>query len=254
MDLFVFIITIHVNSEKTNKYWNHCVKCLRTFYPKKKIVIIDDNSDPFFLKADFDYVNVTVIESAFKGRGELLPYYYFLKNKFFQNAVIIHDSIFFHKRVHFEKLLGQKVIPLWFFYPDKENINNTIRIANNLQNSQGIIRKCNIDNNVIGMPHDKWYGCFGAQTFINHTFLTFLEQKYGITNMIYAISCRADRCSLERVLGCLIFTENPVILNNKSVFGDIMKYQTWGYTFETYETDLKRRQVPKAVVKVWTGR
>jgi hypothetical protein len=72
--------------------------------------------------------------------------------------------------------------------------------------------------------------------------------------MISAVSCRADRCSLERVLGCIFFTENPKILNNKSLFGDIMKYQTWGYTFETYESDLKRRKVPRAVVKVWTGR
>ena len=41
MDSFGFIITRHVNSENTNKYWNHCVKCLRTFYPEKKIVIIE---------------------------------------------------------------------------------------------------------------------------------------------------------------------------------------------------------------------
>jgi hypothetical protein len=92
MDSFGFIITRHVNSEKTNKYWNHCVKCLRTFYPQKKIVIIDDNSNPSFLKAEFNYINVQVIQSEFNGRGELLPYYYFLKNKFFKNALIIDFS------------------------------------------------------------------------------------------------------------------------------------------------------------------
>lgn len=254
MDSFGFIITRHVKSEKTNKYWNHCVKCLRSFYPQKKIIIIDDNSNPSFLKAEFNYKNVQVVQSEFKGRGELLPYYYFLKNKFFKNAVIIHDSIFFHKRINFEFLLGKKVMPLWFFYPDKENINNTLRITNSLKNSQGIINKLNTDPNVIGLPHTKWYGCFGAQSFINHDFLFLLEQKYGITNMISAVTCRDDRCSLERVLGCLFFTENPKILNNKSLFGDIMKYQTWGYTFDNYESDLKRRKVPREVVKVWSGR
>ena len=40
-----FIITRHVNSEKTNKYWNNAIICIRTFYPQKKIVIIDDNSN-----------------------------------------------------------------------------------------------------------------------------------------------------------------------------------------------------------------
>ena len=36
---FGFIITRHVNSEQTNKYWNHNVKLIRTFYPFKKIII-----------------------------------------------------------------------------------------------------------------------------------------------------------------------------------------------------------------------
>ena len=57
MNNFGFIITRHVNSEKTNRYWNHSVKLLRTFYPDKKIVIIDDNSNQNFVKAEFDYSN-----------------------------------------------------------------------------------------------------------------------------------------------------------------------------------------------------
>ena len=36
MDSYGFIITRHVNSEKTNKYWNKCVRCIRTFLPSKK--------------------------------------------------------------------------------------------------------------------------------------------------------------------------------------------------------------------------
>ena len=96
MGSFGFIMTRHVNSELTNNYWNHSVKLLRTFYPDKKIVIIDDNSNQDLVKAEFDYPNVEIIQSEFPGRGELLPYYYYIKNKFFDNAVIIHDSIFFH--------------------------------------------------------------------------------------------------------------------------------------------------------------
>jgi hypothetical protein len=56
---------------------------------------------------DFPYTNVIVLESQHKGRGELLPYYYFLKNKFFENAVIIHDSVFIHKRIQFESMIGK---------------------------------------------------------------------------------------------------------------------------------------------------
>ena len=79
MDNFGFIITRHVNSSKTNKYWNRCVKLINIYYPSKPIIIIDDNSDDDFLKEDSRYENVTVIKSEFPGRGELLPYIYFLK-------------------------------------------------------------------------------------------------------------------------------------------------------------------------------
>ena len=69
----------------------------------KKIVIVDDNSNYEYVKSEFDYKNIEIIQSEFPGRGELLPYYYLLKYKFFKNAVIIHDSVFFHKRIPFEK-------------------------------------------------------------------------------------------------------------------------------------------------------
>ena len=49
MTTFGFIITRHVNSENTNRYWNHSIKLLRRLYPNNKIIIIDDNSDKNFL-------------------------------------------------------------------------------------------------------------------------------------------------------------------------------------------------------------
>ena len=254
MDDFGFIITRHVNSELTNKYWNNCIKCLRMFYPQKKIVIIDDNSNSDFLKADFEYNNIEIINSEFKGRGELLPYYYFAKNKFFNNAVIIHDSVFFHKRFPFEKLNMYNVLPLWFFYPDKENLTNTLRIVSKLKNTQEIQQKVMLNNSVLGMKHTKWYGCFGVQSYINHDFLKHIEKKYDISKMITAVSCRKDRCGLERILGAIFYTECPQITEIKSIFGDIMKYQKWGYSYNDYENSIKQRVLPKGIVKVWTGR
>jgi len=98
-----FIITRHVNSEKTNNYWNLCIQSIRRFYSpyKYKIVVIDDNSNKDFVKAETNYANVIYIQSEFLGRGELLPYYYFYKYHFFEYAVIIHDSLFFLKKLKF---------------------------------------------------------------------------------------------------------------------------------------------------------
>jgi hypothetical protein len=228
MESFGFIITRHVNSENTNKYWNHSVKLLRSLYPYRKIIIIDDNSNKEFLKSNFDYKNIQIIESEFHGRGELLPYYYYIKNKFFENAVIIHDSVFFHKRINFDLLNGINVLPLWFFEPDKENIDNTIRISSVLKNSYSIEQKLLLNNSIIGMPQHKWYGCFGVQSYINHNFLLNIEEKYKITNLIHAVKCRQDRCCLERIFGSIFFNEYPKILKSKSLFGNIMTYQKWG--------------------------
>jgi hypothetical protein len=254
MPSFGFIITRHVNSENTNRYWNHSVKLLTRLYPNNKIIIIDDNSNKKFLKADFDYKNVETIQSEFKGRGELLPYYYYIKYKFFDNAVIIHDSVFFHKRINFDVLNNINVLPLWFFNHDEENINNTLRITNNLKNKLIIEPQLSCNNFAIGLRHNNWYGCFGVQSYINHDFLLHLQNKYNLTNMISCVSCRADRCCLERIFGCIFYTENPKIINQKSLLGNIQIYQTWGLTFDDYMNKLKTNKKIKVVVKVWTGR
>lgn len=255
MDNFGFIVSRHVNSVKTNMYWNHCIKLLRTFYPQKKIIIIDDNSNYEYVKPEFDYKNIQIIQSEFPKRGELLPYYYFLKYKFFKNAIIIHDSVFIHKRINFDRLNGIKVIPLWHFNSDKENIENTKRIIRKLKNSTFLENKLDKNINILGMTNEIWCGCFGAQSYINLNFLEYIENKYNISNLINVINCRSDRCCLERILGCIFSTEYPTTtLARKSLFGDIMKYQKWGYSYDQYIEKFKKGFLPRVVVKVWTGR
>lgn len=252
-NLYGFIITRHVNSVKTNNYWNNGVKLLRTLYPQTKIVIIDDNSNYDYVKAEHEYKNVEIIQSEFKGRGELLPYYYFLKHKFFKNAVMIHDSVFFHKRMPFEKLNGINVLPLWFFYPDNEDMANRKRLVRNLKNSHYLSYKLE-NTTLFELLYDKWYGCFGGQCYINLNFLEKIEEKYKITRLLSHVHCRADRCCLERILGCIFFTEYPIIIRIKSLFGDIMKYQRWGYSYDEYIEALNKKVLPACVIKIWTGR
>lgn len=258
MSNYGFIITRHVNSEKTNNYWNNSVKLLNIFYPDKQIIIIDDNSDYTYVKANSEYKNLQIINSEYVGRGELLPYYYFYKYKFFDNAIIIHDSIFIHKRIIFEKLKNVKVIPLWHF--DKkhiDNIENTKRITLSLKNSYIIMNKINC-NYVKGVDFDiiqnNWCGCFGVQSYINIKFLEQMEEKYKLFNLLDVVKTRMDRCSLERIFGAIIFTELPDLYKNKSLFGDIMKYCKWGYTYDEYIESVKKGMVQRNVIKIWTGR
>jgi len=255
MNKFGFVITRHVNSEKTNNYWNNSVKLIRTFYPLVKIIIIDDFSHENYLKSEFEYKNIIVIQSEYKGRGELLPYIYYLKYKWFENAIFIHDSIFIHKRIPFE-YIATPVIPLWHHVYDKEHLNNLLRIASHLKNNE-LIKKHLLGKeiNILGINKDIDILCFGSMCYINYDFLNHLEKKYKITNLVNAIHNRTDRCGLERIMGILFSLENKQLKNIKSLFGSIFSQpQAFQYTYDKYKNDILSKKIPHFFIKVWTGR
>lgn len=257
MSSYGFIITRHVNSDKTNKYWNRCVKLIRTIYPLRQIIIIDDNSNQHYVVADHEYTNITVIQSEYPQRGELLPYIYYLKYKWFQSAVIIHDSLFFHSKIHFDKLTAP-VLPLWHHSYDKENQYNILRITSALSNNINLIKKILKPNEVIinlGFSNEKFNLCFGGQCYIKLCFLELLQKKYNITNLVNVVKNRSDRCALERVLGVIFCEEYPKLLKVNSLFGNIFRQPgAFKYTYDDYKRDLSTNKLISPVVKVWSGR
>jgi hypothetical protein len=249
-----FILTRHVRDELTNQYWNRAIKCIRLFYPEKKIVVIDDNSDKKYVKPTVKLFNVVFIKSEFPGAGELLPYYYLLKHKFFNYALIIHDSVFIHKKINIPVICSRyKAISLWHF--DGDNLLNDRKYAlvATLRNNDALIRRMRHKNDlVIPNSTDNWLGSFGGQTLISLNFLIKLEKKYKLSNLVKHISNRVDRMCFERIIGLLISSETNY--NKKSLFGNIHFYQKFGYDYQKYIHDFKKGQLPRNVVKVWTGR
>ena len=239
--MFGFIVLIHVNSPKTNLYWNHCVQCIQRLYPFVKLVIIDDNSNPIFLKNECNTNEIIIVHSEFKGRGEILPYYYLLKHKWFDNAVIIHDSVFINKRILFEVFCGQPVVPLWSFDANNEHMTTVKRLASHLNNNQHMLHL--LSDTGLPSMQKKWTGCFGAMCFINTEYLLFINAKYNLVNLVHHIKSREDRCALERVLGIIFSCKT-------SIFGDIFKYGIWGLTYDEY----MNKKVARPVIKVFTGR
>jgi hypothetical protein len=274
---FGFFITRHVNSAKTNVYWNRCVCFLNRWYPLRKIVVIDDNSNQALIKGFKEYKNLEIIQSEFPGCGELLPYYYLYHRKFFQYAVIIHDSVFFHRRIPFEKFGKIDAIPLWNFHSDTENVGNARRMVQHLKNKHRLLPFLEKKNSkahsiraapmranefpILGMQHQSpedyifatWKGCFGVQCFIRTSFLTFLVDKYDLMQMVKEVTCRADRCSLERIFGVLFFLETRT--KTVSIFGNILHYHQFNYSFDQYKEDYYvKKKIPHAVTKIFTGR
>lgn len=248
---FGFILTRHVNSEITNMYWNHSLKLLRQFYPSYKVIIIDDASNYNFVKQEFEYDNVEIIQSEYPGCGELLPYIYYLKNKWFDKAIIIHDSVFFHKTYDFDVLnkLNINFIMLWVFNNNDNELSNIIRIIMYLKNNKIII------NELHNWNKQTWLSCFGAQSIISHDFLLMLNDKYCLTNLIHVIKNRNDRCAFERIIGILGYIETKKKIscfglinynNSRSINND--------YTFNEYIESYKKGKIISPVVKVWSGR
>ena len=261
IDKFGIIIIRHVKCKKTNEYWNYNVSQIRKIYLDDiKIVIIDDNSDHTFVKSFQEYNNIVILNSEYPGRGELLPYYYYIHNKFFEYALIIHDSVFFHKRFDYEKLIEKDIdiVPLWHFTNDKDRLADTLLLAHTLKNKFKILEMAQIPPRAsFGFrPGEKWMGCFGCMAFLSHNFLLRIQQKYNITNMLPYVSTRSHRQSLERILG-VIFSIEKKPYYPSSILGNIMLHGYFGYKYECYLWDIERENktiLKKPMIKVFTGR
>ena len=232
MSTIGFIILRNVNCSITNKYWMLCYDCIRTYYPENTIMIIDDNSDYTFI-TNKELYNTHIIQSEYPKRGELLPYYYYLHNKLFDTAVIIHDSVFIQKKMDFEV---DKYKILWTFKHGSDQIadeTKMIQLFNNTELYEFYKNK------------NKWLGCFGGMSIITHEYLTHINNKYDISKLLDVVLTRYNRCSFERVIACLLQKDHKL----SSLLGDIHAYCKWSISIKDID---KYKHLP--LLKVWSGR
>ena len=227
-----FIILRNVNSEETNKYWIRCYNSIRKFYPENNILIIDDNSNLNYLTNEALY-KTTLINSEFPGRGELLPYYYYLQNKLFDVAVIFHDSVFIQQKINFD-IDKYKII--WTFEHYWDLIEDETKMIKSFK-----------DDELYEFYKNKsmWNGCFGGMSIITHDYLMHINNKYDISKLLDFVLNKTFRMAFERVIGCLLEKE----YNTKSLLGNIHAYCPWNISFKNID---RYKELP--LLKVWTGR
>jgi hypothetical protein len=228
-----FIILRHVNNEVTNNYWNICYHCIRKYYPENLILIIDDNSNYTYVKEDKQLYNTTIINSEYPKRGELLPYYYYLHNKLFDVAIVLHDSVFINKYID---ITVDKYKLLWEFEHDWDQIADETKMINVFN-----------DTELLEFYRNKalWKGCFGCMTIIEHDYLLYINSKYDISKLLDYIVTRQNRMSFERVFACLLQKH----AEKTTLLGNIHDYCRWGITFNEIDN---YKHLP--IIKVWTGR
>jgi hypothetical protein len=249
METVGFIMTRHVTSETTNKYWIECYNCIRRFYPKHIVLIIDDNSKYEYIKNYPELKNVMIINSEYIGRGELLPYFYFYQWRLFDKAVILHDSTFIQTYIDFNNSdkKNKDIQFLWHF--DSVLCHDTesqIQLLMYLNHSKELI-------DFLVYHKDIWCGCYGTQSVISHDFLRHIVEKYNFLNLLGGVRDRITRCSLERVFAVVCIYERREIFR-RSLLGNIMTYIEWDYKYAQYIEDKEKQQIYVPVVKVWTGR
>lgn len=245
-DEFGFIMLRHVNSELSNAYWQDCYDSIRTHYPYHKIVIIDDNSDPRFLRRK-TLANTYVVESEYVGRGELLPYIYYARTKFFEKAIILHDSVFVNQKLDLSGT--DSFTPIWQF----ERL-----IFDNAEDVKLQLEVFSDPELIHAYENNEWVGVFGGMSVVTHECLQRLIKRFDLTLLVDFVKTRRDRIAFERTLSVLANVTNSVPANvtkksvsepRQSIYGSIHKYCKYGIG---YAGRSATAHLP--LTKVWTGR
>jgi hypothetical protein len=246
---YVFVILRHLRTTRDNDLWISSYNSIRKFYTNK-IVIIDDNSA--INTVDGKLTNTEIIKSDFNGAGEILPYYYFLKYKWADNMIFLHDSMFLNRPFRDTELEGS-IRFHWHFEKsdifDSKKISTYISLLNNSSDIQAYVT--DIDT--------KWNGCFGAATICSLEQIQYIDQEYKLfSSLVLYIKTRKDRESFERILGIVLYYEGVFESEPCSNYGLITKYpgafESDNNNFETASHILRQKGYDTAIMKVWRGR
>ena len=238
-----FIILRHITNPTTNEYWKECFRCIRRFYPNNRILIIDDNSNKQFVTNDV-LNNTMIIESEFPKRGEFLPYYYYLKTRFCEKVVILHDSMFIRRNINFNGMVSDYKILIHF---GKEHINDPDSFPSQLKLLRAL-NHANLTTFYNKKDQGLWSGCFGAMSVITYDFLKQIDNEFHLTQLIPVITQRVDRCAFERIIGCMLQYKHI----NSSLLGHITQNCDWDIDFNKYKNRKYNFRIP--ILKVFTGR
>ena len=244
---YVFVILRHIGNTNDNNLWISSYQSIRNFYDNH-IIIIDDNSNINTVNGKL--INTEIITSEFNGAGEILPYHYFLKYKWADRMIFLHDSMFLNRPFNESELSGLIRFHWHFNNTDISEQSKINTYLSMLHNNDGLLDYAKTNHS--------WKGCFGGATMIDLEIVEHLEKKYNFfPTLTLSIKSRKDREIFERIFGIIVYYEK-MIEEPCSNFGLITQYPN---AFESQHTDfstanhiISQNNYNTAILKVWRGR
>jgi hypothetical protein len=245
MQPLVFVILRHAQTSAQDMLWKRCHASVQEFHPEIPIVVISDNCT---YSIEGEYPNTSFITSEFPCAGEVLPYYYFLRHKWAERMVFLHDSMILIHPLNFTEINEYPIKFLWHFTIHCCDDNKVIvPLIKSLPNNAPLL--------IMYANTSAWDGCFGVASTIRLDFLQSLEEDYKLfSTVIQTVKNRDHRMAMERIFAVAVYTKYPFPRNRQSICGCIhdmpfrwteLNEQTLGILKNTY---------PYPIVKSWYGR
>lgn len=253
-----FLIVRRVKNEKHSEYWKECYSSIRKFYPDKKIIIIDNNSDNNLIDLNFELINCEVIKSEIPESGFFAPFYYLLTKKFdFETGIILHDGMIFTDYIDFRDV---KLCKFFWHFTSKCYQVNVNYFMNQLKNSDILLDVYNTNN---------WVGSLGGTGIFNISFLQKLEKNHEITRLKDRIKCSSDITDWERLIGIIMYANSKPFeysyfddcvttaacnipgVDNRGIYTQRID---WAYSYEQYLLDKSNNNLRKPFVKIFGRR
>lgn len=259
---FCFVVCRYVTDETTNRYWNECYDCVRALYPETEIYFIDDHSPftPSRTQGKKPMTNAFVIPSELqRGRGELLPIYYFCKMRMARCAVLLHDSIFIQRPIS-KTFLSTDSYHLMWDAPHNWDPNELI--VQILKQMKPVRKMKRVFQN-----KQSWNMSFGAMAIVNWKFLaSVFDGNNYMDVLVENIMSRDHRMALERILGLILCEKGgKTQVVNGSILEQVkgteachensfQNYQQWKINGGKAESSREFPQGGVNMIKVFTGR
>lgn len=198
MNNFCFIIPSYCETDLHGLQLRRCISSIRRWHDNL-IVIIDDFSSVDVKEYTSNFQNIKILKSQIKGAGDMVTYLNFKNIEGFKNAVIFQDSMTLENPLDGVNDIDQ-VSPIWYFtnhrhhwsiIPEPEteyNLANGIKFHDDLM--MDCIRKMILKEDfrewAIEIYHskEKWSGNIGCQSIIDRDFLSHLDEKTGIIDLM----------------------------------------------------------------------